>query len=808
MTKTLQWKEFENRVAAVYRDLGAIDVSTDVNIAGNQVDVVTKLPQIDGTYLKYIISCKHYADSAGIETVKEWSGVFEALKATKDAEVAVIISLHGFTRPARELADKLNIKLLSIEQLEWANTDLLPYLTEQRTAFCGLNVFKHDRYVPVRLRHETTRSVVFSSDLVHGFLSDADSHLLIVLGDFGAGKTTLSQHLFLSLADAKLTSPPAATRTPIYLNLRGFSGNLNLRNLLLDELVNIHSARCSNYNSLRRLMMAGRLVLILDGFDEMASRTSLQSTIRNYNEILSLCTDNNKLIVTSRTHFFKSQSEVHELAATGTELLNMSRRCVSLVAIVEPFSEPDIELYVNKSCPADAAVVLKGIKETYDLFGLARRPILLQMITEVLPALISSGQQVNAATLYAQYVDSWLKRDDWRVTLDRMQRQSFTQAFALKVYLANKSKFGLDELHSAVKAQFSDVSVHDLNQYEHDVRTCSFIRRDDDDKFEFVHQSFVEYFVSCNLYRDIARNDKELLSTHEFSKEVMQFLAEHLGTRELRTILRDWLSSTNSSILCGNVLPLLQSWEKKVTGDFPRMILQGYSCNQMSFSDVSIILLEVGSASFRRTTFSSFKVKEAYFTNVEWHESTAEQFFVESGVIEAFTVSNCDLTLFHIVSSDIDQMFLKGNRLKNCELRENEVSNSNFSDGAGTMRFYACNVKQSIFDKWGVDFESSIVSSCQFSDCDFVPRRIVGGQFIDCRFKGCTFDIFKMQGAVFRDCTFEGDTKFLTSDARGDGGQLKLKHPPEFYGISGLSAEVIGQLNKVGAVWKPESEQA
>jgi Restriction endonuclease len=134
--KTPAWKQFEEAVAQVYRELGAQDVSCDVNIAGHQVDVFARVPTPDGFFYRYAISCKDYASSTGIASVKEWHQVYSTLRAANKADIGVIVSASAFSREAKQLAEEVGLRLITFSELKWANTDLHPYpCSKERLTF-------------------------------------------------------------------------------------------------------------------------------------------------------------------------------------------------------------------------------------------------------------------------------------------------------------------------------------------------------------------------------------------------------------------------------------------------------------------------------------------------------------------------------------------------------------------------------------------------------------------------------------------------------------------------------------------------
>jgi len=148
--KNKAWKGFENRVAQLYKELGCLEVSTDISIKGNQIDVAALIPSVDGTYGRAVISCKYYASTAGVAAIREWYAVFRSLFDLGKADIGIVVSDKGFTQNAKSLARDLGLRLLTIRELEGACVDFKPYLVNRIRQFEEEPVFKRKCYIPMK----------------------------------------------------------------------------------------------------------------------------------------------------------------------------------------------------------------------------------------------------------------------------------------------------------------------------------------------------------------------------------------------------------------------------------------------------------------------------------------------------------------------------------------------------------------------------------------------------------------------------------------------------------------------------------
>lgn len=111
------WQSFEKEVANLYRAL-SVKVHRNVNLAGNQIDVLLEEDTSSGKSLRTIVECKFYQKLVGIQEIRELAAVFEFIRSIGEAEHAVLVSSSGFTKDAHLVAKAAGIELLEIEDLK------------------------------------------------------------------------------------------------------------------------------------------------------------------------------------------------------------------------------------------------------------------------------------------------------------------------------------------------------------------------------------------------------------------------------------------------------------------------------------------------------------------------------------------------------------------------------------------------------------------------------------------------------------------------------------------------------------------
>jgi formylglycine-generating enzyme required for sulfatase activity len=346
---------------------------------------------------------------------------------------------------------------------------------------------------------------------VDAWLDDPARNHISVLGDYGTGKTSFCRQYAAELGRRWL-SDPDRNRIPILISLRDYAKTMGLQQLITDFLVN----RCdiqAKYEAFARFNADGKLVLLFDGFDEMAQKVDYQTTVDNFEELARAVDDRSKVILTCRTPYFRTREEAEELLwgriPEGREisevpdhlpdrpLIDLTDRPNFEIVHLLPFDDGDIRAILRKRFPAEWEGFWRQIQDTYNLPELAQRPVLLDMIACSLPKL-EPGQAVNAARLYEAYTDLWLTRD-WekgRHLITRDDKRLFMQALALEMLRRQELSIHYLKLPERVQDHFHLDKEREVDYFDYDIRTCSFLNRDPDGNYRFVHKSFGEFFVA------------------------------------------------------------------------------------------------------------------------------------------------------------------------------------------------------------------------------------------------------------------------------------------------------------------------
>ncbi|WP_322753832.1 pentapeptide repeat-containing protein [Frankia sp. Cas3] len=454
----------------------------------------------------------------------------------------------GGTQAAPELVDhaaRKGIRLLSM--LEYQGVmDLRGYVTRQTARLRADTDYLPELYVPQRIRRVDRMAGIVDGtalDRIVEWLTTDEARFILVLGDSGHGKTFLTHELALAL-------PRRIPHVdPMLIELRQLEKSFELDRLIAQHLVDSQIRR-PDLDAFRYMLAQGRLVLIFDGFDQLAARVTYERAVAHLDTLLAALNDRAKIVVTSRAEFFLTDDEV--LRKTGEKVERIFGR---FIVRLEDFTPEEIRNFlVNRftstlsgEFPASdarraeaerrAAVRLDLIQHVRDLPDLARNPRLLSFIAELdedwLRAARQRGGTVTAADLYRELLGQWLTYEHTRSpVLTLSEREFAVTELAVAMWrdgVAFIDVTRLTEIAARVLPAMRDPRGLTPAETAMLVGSGTALRRDADDKFSFIHSSVMEYLVAAEIARQLvatAGHPNGLLAAREMSELMADFFAD------------------------------------------------------------------------------------------------------------------------------------------------------------------------------------------------------------------------------------------------------------------------------------------
>ena len=384
----------------------------------------------------------------------------------------------------------------------------------------------------------------------------AKHRVLAILGGFGMGKTVIVQRL----ADKLFRDGNGPT--PIYLDFRRLIPTANPGQPIRSELSDIilqtiggEAAKRINAEKLIAMIRSEPCVVILDGLDEIGNRIGRDHTTALYRQLLELipreawqADSENKgtpdwkacptrLIVTCRTHFFRSFAEEQSTFALGDRGDRRLRASIHTLHMAPLTMEAIQQLFIKSLGEEEGQRTLQTIQTIHDLPGLARRPIMARYISEIAGSLLlrhQAGDVINIATIYEELFNRGLERDsEKRQALTSSDRVDILKALALHLHQQGAQTMDIASLegwfdrfaanHTGIELILKSGGIGARGLLQTELRNASFLVRIHNDRFVFAHTSFFEYFLGLVLADAVLAGNVSALANHPLSRETIEF---------------------------------------------------------------------------------------------------------------------------------------------------------------------------------------------------------------------------------------------------------------------------------------------
>jgi len=463
-----------------------------------------------------------------------------------------------------------------VEEIDRSKLDEIfvrPYMADYQYGECQ---------VSAKLETEVVTNSIDIVDFCDEWLKESDSNRICLLGEYGTGKTTFCRWYAGHRAKKTLKSLDTEP-VPILIPLHNFTKSLNVDTLITDFLVNKCQINNFRLAAFHFLLEQGRFLLLLDGFDEMARHVDREVRYQAITELSKLAKGKSKVILTGRPSFFPTDEELAEaLVASESEDIYVAARNAYNEIVdfdlfeVKPFNRDQINEFIEKHVlnKSKAVQVLTYINSRYDVRDLVTRPVLLEMVVKSLPRLLelSPNKSINAGTLYNIYTGLWVDRElskgEFRKLIKKDDKIRFMEELAYQLFSEDRTSISHRQLGEPIRTFFK-IDDSDVDNFSHDIRTCSFLHRIPHLGYSFVHRSFQEFFVARKLIHALKTHESLIWGARHIPPEIIRFVSDLLieEYHKTKVPLLEWAALHNDEILRSNALivALLANLEFPVT---------------------------------------------------------------------------------------------------------------------------------------------------------------------------------------------------------------------------------------------------
>ena len=344
---------------------------------------------------------------------------------------------------------------------------------------------------------------------INRWLEDPAKEHISVLGEFGTGKTWFTLHyawISLERYKQKKERGRERPRIPLLIPLRDCTKAVTIESLFLEFFFRKHKISLPNYSVFEQLNRMGKLLLIFDGFDEMATKIDRQSMINNFWELAKVVVRGSKAILTCRTEHFPD-------AKAGRALLNAELQASTAaltaespqfeVLELEEFDDAQIQQVINSR--TNPAATEKFITRP-EFLNLARRPLMVELILDALPD-IATGKPINLAGIYLYAIRRKMEDDiqSARTFTSLADKLYFLCELSWKMLSTGQMSLSYRDFPDEIRQLFGPIveSQTELDHWHYDMMGQTMLIRNEHGEYTPAHRSFLEFFVAYKFVAEL-----------------------------------------------------------------------------------------------------------------------------------------------------------------------------------------------------------------------------------------------------------------------------------------------------------------
>lgn len=284
------------------------DAKVEQRIHGTKVDILFTRDDELGAREIIAVECKDYAKPLTKQQIStEIYPQYNIMLANSSIQRVMIVS----RKPLGADADAFicgwkSASHRTYEELAESLLGLRDYLR----SLAALKPTGDIEYIDTRLEDGGGTALTKISEWVETGISSG----IALLGSYGQGKTSFANRLAAHYAGLHLDDP--SVRMPVLLRLGEVVHETQLEGLFGKEFTARHQAAGYHFRTFEHLNQAGRLLVILDGFDEMKHAMTAADFQANFREFNRLLVGKAKVVLLGRPNALPTES--HDLVFRGT----------------------------------------------------------------------------------------------------------------------------------------------------------------------------------------------------------------------------------------------------------------------------------------------------------------------------------------------------------------------------------------------------------------------------------------------------------------------------------------------------------
>jgi hypothetical protein len=308
---------FVDVVAKIYR-LQHFQVQLQTHWHGVSFDLIVEKRDFGLRHQAVVTCLEGYCDLPQCRDIAtQYRQIYSQL--AKENVQWIVLAAEGFSQESDKSLNNLNILPLSYAELLNQFVPLRDYVDQLIVQYQDDIVKKiwkgQDWFIPPDICTDIEDKIYPALTHVADWMGRPDENLMTILGDLGTGKTTLAHYLAYQWARAFLDDPlhhPA----PVLIPLRHVRKAITLDSIISSHL-NYYGLSNVPYAHFELMLRLGKVIVLFDGFDEMADRIRYDTMRENFRELARAAEHRSKVMLTCRTQYFKVRQEQVKIIGEG-----------------------------------------------------------------------------------------------------------------------------------------------------------------------------------------------------------------------------------------------------------------------------------------------------------------------------------------------------------------------------------------------------------------------------------------------------------------------------------------------------------
>jgi NACHT domain/Restriction endonuclease len=535
------------------------DAGVEERIGGTKIDIVFTKYEF-GSYRKFAVECKDYESPLTKSYIAQnIYTVYNPLIDSNDIDAVIVVSKKPLGADAAAyFKNWRGATHQTYEQLAESLLGLRRYIENLATGKGS----DDSLYIEGRIDGQEG----FGIDVIDRWVSTPGSNAVAILGGYGQGKTSFAKRVAAEFGKRYIADP--TSRLPILLRLGEVVHETQLEALFGKEFTSKNRADGYRFETLEHLNRQGRLLIILDGFDEMKHAMTSNDFQANFMEFNRLLKGKAKVVLLGRPNALPSDER--ELVFRGKTKVADSTIASSLF---NPWSEWKLAFFTHEEATQLLQSHLSSLVNKYstnvtykydvdfvrrrvdEIFikvpsDLLKRPVHVALVAEVGADPSFDFDGFNEYKLYSHFISSMVERD----TRDKPARREIPLAprlafqrelawWAWKRVGTTQGCFFRHEVPSELFENLPDGKASDLEGKRNEYIVSTLTEEKESGVLFFAHRSFQEYLTAERL-----RLHPSTPSSHaDYSAFLTPDIISFLRQAPTSDYIFDWYESLRSN---------------------------------------------------------------------------------------------------------------------------------------------------------------------------------------------------------------------------------------------------------------------